>query len=57
MKLAGLTLLRGFSRTVREIMAGLSWSLALDAPWVLELYVMLTALPVIQVLITGRLFL
>lgn len=38
-------------------MAGLSWSLALDAPWVLELYVMLTALPVIQVLITGRLFL
>ncbi len=45
MKLAGLTLLRGFSRTVLGIMAGWPWSLALDAPWVLELYVMLTVLP------------
>lgn len=57
MKLAGLTLLRGFSRTVLGIMAGWSWSLALDAPWVLELYVMLTVLPIFRVLIIDRLFL
>lgn len=57
MKLAGLTLLRGFSRTVLGIMAGWPWSLALDAPWVLELYVMLTVLPIIRVLIIDRLFL